>query len=362
MNGRKLIPLVLLGAVIYLLFQLGDVLLPFVLAAAIAYVLNPLVAFLEIRGLRRERAVLIVYLVLVCTAVGLAYLGFSAAVQSTSTISADLPAYVQKLRAFVHRYTDLIDKLPVLSQLDAGGWLRERLGGQNHTWAVAFLERIPSLLSVHLVPVLEMTLLVPFLVFFFMLDGPAFLDRLLDFVPARYVEMTLSILLEINYSLGNYLRSILVQAFFMGVAAGIGYGLMGLDYTVYIAAWVALTSMVPLLGAISAALAGGLVALVQWGTITGLLKVLIVFAAIHMVDNWVLQPLILRKAVRIHPLMLVFTLMAGAALGGFWGLLFDVPAACMLKVLFTVGWQWYQTEYNSRAANLPAPAEQIPLV
>ena len=70
-----------------------------------------------------------------------------------------------------------------------------------------------------------MSLLVPFLVFFFMLDGPEFLDQLLDFVPARYVEMTLNIFVEINYSLGNYLRGIMLQACFMGFLAGIGYWL-----------------------------------------------------------------------------------------------------------------------------------------
>ncbi|OGS11873.1 MAG: hypothetical protein A3J70_05395, partial [Elusimicrobia bacterium RIFCSPHIGHO2_02_FULL_61_10] len=312
MSSQKAIPLLLLAALTYLLFQLHAVVFPFILAAAIAYLLNPLVAFFEIRGIQRRRAVLIVYLALICLFVGLAYIGFSAALQSTANIGAELPVYVKQARAFLSRNIDVLERMPLFSRLEAGVWLRERLGQEGHAWMLSFVEKIPSLLGVHVVPLLEMTLLVPFLVFFFMLDGPAFLEELLDFVPARYVEMTLNILVEINFSLGNYLRGILLQAFFMGLAAGIGYGVMGLNYTVYIACWVALSSMIPLLGPISAALAGGVVALFQWGSVTALLKVLVVYGMIRFVDEWVLQPLVLRRAVHIHPLMLVFTLMAGA--------------------------------------------------
>lgn len=361
MSGQKAIPLLVLAVLGYLLFTLHEVVFPFVLAASVAYILNPFVAFLQIRGIRRERAVVVVYIAGVCLSVGMAYLGYSAALQSSVDINAELPGYIHQARAFLHRYMDWMDRVPLLARFEMGSWMRERLLHGGHDWMGALLEKIPSLFSVHIVPFLEMALLVPLLVFFFMLDGPAFMSKLLDFVPARYVEMTLNVFVEIDHAMGNYLRGILVQAFFMGLAAGIGYGLMGLNYTVYIALWVALSSMIPLLGPISAALAGALVAMFQWGTIGSLLKVILVYGMIRVVDDWILQPMILRKAVHIHPLMLVFTLLAGAYLGGFWGLLFAVPAACMLKVLGQVAWQWYQSEYSSR---LPPPVEasQTPLV
>jgi predicted PurR-regulated permease PerM len=82
---------------------------------------------------------------------------------------------------------------------------------------------------------------------------------------------------------------------------------------------------------------------------------------IRMLDDWLLQPLILRKAVNIHPLLLVFVLMAGASLGGIWGLLFGVPVACMAKVLLQVGWQWYQTEYGGRIPEAHSSV-QIPVI
>ena len=199
------------------------------------------------------------------------------------------------------------------------------------------------------------------MVYFFMIDGPKFFERILDMVPARHVEMTLNIFLEISYSFGNYLRGIMIQAFFMGVLAGIGYSVIGLNFAPHIAIWVAMTSMVPFLGPISAALAGGLVAIFQWGTFTGLLKVLAIYGMIRFLDDWFLHPLILRRAIHIHPVVVVFTLMAGGYLGGSWGLLFAIPVVYMVKVLIEVGWQWYQTEYGVRPSAKSAYAD-VPLV
>jgi len=363
MREQKLLPLLLLmSLLVFALFKLGAVLLPFGLAAAIAYGLNPLVTYFEMRGIRRQRAVMIVYLALVCLFVTLAFLGISAAIQSASNFGVELPVYVRRVRDLGVQNVALLERWPVLSHGNVGTWLHQQIDQGAHTWLVTAMQKVPSAVSLHVLPLLEMSLLVPFLVFFFMLDGPAFLDKLLDFVPARYVEMTLNIIVEINYSLGNYLRGIMLQSCFMGFFAGIGYWLMGLHYAVYIAVWVSLTSFIPYLGPLSAAVAGSLVALVQWGTLGSLVKVLMVYGAIRMLDDWLIQPLILRRAVDIHPLLLVFTLMAGASLGGFWGLFFGVPIACMLKVLIQVGWQWYCTEYGSRPAPVPSELSEIPII
>jgi predicted PurR-regulated permease PerM len=318
-----------------------------------------LVAIFEVRGIRRERAVLFVYLLLVCLMVFTIYVGVSAIVQSASNWSTQMPLYVRQVKQFVDVNLAALGQIPAIAPLAA--LLQEQIALESQGWALAVVEQVPSLVRLHLLPLLEMSLLVPFLAYFFMMDGPRFFELVLHKVPARHVEMTLNILLEIGYSFGNYLRGILIQAFFMGVLAGIGYSVIGLNFAPHIAIWVALTSMVPFLGPISAALAGGLVAIFQWGTLTGLLKVVAIYGVIRFLDDWFLHPLILRRAIHIHPVLVVFTLMAGAYLGGLWGLLFAVPAACMVKVLLEVGWQWYQTEYQIRPSAKSTYAN-IPLV
>jgi predicted PurR-regulated permease PerM len=148
----------------------------------------------------------------------------------------------------------------------------------------------------------------------------------------------------------------------MGMLAGIGFSCIGLHYTVPIALLVAATSMIPLVGPIAAGTAGCLVAFMQWGTFSGLMKVILITGGIRFIDDWFLQPLILRRAVHVHPAITLFALMAGGALCGFWGLLFAVPVVCMVKVLLEVIWQWYRSEYDLQAFD-PAPEiTHIPLI
>jgi len=87
------------------------------------------------------------------------------------------------------------------------------------------------------------------------------------------------------------------------------------------------------------------VALFQWGTLGGLAKVLVVYLAIRLLDDWFVGPFIVRRAVHIHPVVTVFSMMAGATLAGFWGLLFAIPAVSILKVLGEVIWEWYRSEF-----------------
>src|SRR4051812_47318691 len=111
----KLLTLLLLLALTgYALFRLSHVLLPFALAATIAYCLNPLVATWEMRGIRRERAVVIVYAALACLCVTLAFLGISAAIQSASNFGMELPTYVAQIRALASRNIALVEGTPWL--------------------------------------------------------------------------------------------------------------------------------------------------------------------------------------------------------------------------------------------------------
>jgi predicted PurR-regulated permease PerM len=358
MSGRLIFPLALLAGAIYLLVLVKGILLPFILAATAAYVLNPLIVFFEVRGVRRERAVLLVYTCLLFSCVTMAYLGLTAVIQSATTAAVELPIYLIRAKDFLAH----LGSYAWVERLGLSNWVQNHVLQDGPAWALRFVETMPALMKEHLLPLIEMAFLVPFLTYFFMIDGTRFLAKLLDMVPARYVEMFLNVFVEINQAMGNYLRGLLLQAFFMGLFIGICYGYIGLRYTVYLALWAALSSMVPFIGPLTAAIAGALVALFQWGTMEGLLKVLVVFIAVRFLEDWFLQPVILRRAVHMHPVATFFSLLAGAYLAGLWGLIFAVPVFCMVKVILDVSWQWYRTEYGPRIAPVVPEATQIPIV
>ncbi len=351
--GRYLVPAVLLALAIYFIFQVHHVLLPFVLAATLAYLLNPLTRLLEVRGIRHRIAALGVFMLFMSLVLAAGYGVITAAGHEASRLSTDWPRVTARFQELAIIGRALLDRFPALEPI------AQKLLSRESAYGV--LEKTPSM-ALHALPIVEITFLVPFLTLFFLLDGGTLRDKALGLVPARYVEMMLSILVEIDNSLGNYVRGLCIQALFLGLLAGIGFSVIGLHYSVQIAVWVAATSMIPLVGAISAALAGGLVALVQWGTVAGVVKVLAISTGIRLLDDWLLHPLILRRAIHIHPAVTVFSLMAGGSLFGIWGLLFAVPVFCMVKVLMEVVWQWYRSEYGFQPPHPLPEISHIPLI
>lgn len=353
--GRYFLPALLISAAVYLLVQVHHVLLPFVLAATLAYLLNPLINFFEVRGIRRHPAAIGVFFALVATLLVITYVTITVASEQTARVAGDIPLLI---RRFQSSFMECCARWPLAEKLlSNSGLLDQEIGA-----LVSGMWGHVSALAMHVLPLLELVFLFPFLALLFMLDGVSFRDTLLGLVPALYVEMLLNLFVEVDNSLGNYLRGICIQAAFMGILAGIGFSIIGLHYSFAVALWVAATSMIPLVGAVSAACAGGIIAFVQWGTWTGVVKVLAISTMIRLVDDWFLQPVILRRAVDIHPALTVFSLMAGGSLFGFWGLLFAVPAICMLKVFLEVAWQWYISEYGMAHFD-PAPeVTHIPLI
>lgn len=359
--ARALVPLLMLAVVVGILFQVHHILLPFVLAATIAYLFHPLIQFFEVRGLKHQPVALTLYVVLVALYFGGIYLTVSLAAKEAGRVASDMPTYVQRMQAALKADTNIQKRFPMLGNINMNDWLNERFKKSTQTGATQLMTLTPVLAG-HVFPFFELMLLVPFLTLFFMLDGPRVKDALFTLVPAHSVETVLHLVGQIDNSLGNYVRGMILQSLFMGVAAGIGFSLIGLHHSLQIALWVAVTSTVPLVGPFSAALAGVVVSLFQWGTIGGLVKVLIVFLGIRLMDDWFVHPFIVRRAVHIHPVLTVFSMMAGATLAGFWGLIFAIPVVSMMKVLAEVIWEWYRSEFGLPSLQADPETQHVPLL
>jgi predicted PurR-regulated permease PerM len=345
--------IVILAACLYGAYLVRAALTPFVLAAAFAYVLNPLVTYFEAKGLRRSHLVATGYLL----ALGLglaAYSGIKAiAVEQVQNLIADAPTYGKQLRTLVSvQQAKLARELPVPPKI-AEQAIDSAVG--------AGLERLQTLptQALGLLPFLAHALLVPFIGFFFLLDGPGGFDHLIQAAPSRYVEQTIHLMGEIDISLGNYLRGILIVALTIGLASFAGLLLLGVDNAFAISALAGVTSFVPYLGVILGLLVGGGMAWYQFGTITAFLKVCALFLGIRVADEAFLQPVIARTSLHLHPMANLLALILGGEVFGFLGLVFAIPAACVLKALVQVAWSWYASE-SGLAAAFATGSEAIP--
>ena len=119
------------------------------------------------------------------------------------------------------------------------------------------------------------------------------------------------------------------------------------------------TSFVPYLGVVMGLLVGGGMAWYQFGTIAAFLKVCALFFGIRFADELFLQPVIASTSLHLHPMVNLLALILGGEVFGFLGLVFAIPAACILKALIQVGWSWYSSESGLAVAYVGS-SEAVP--
>ncbi len=329
---------VLIAAALYGAYCLREALTPFVLAAAFAYVLNPAVTFFEAKGFKRLPVIVAGYLAALVLTAGAYYAIKPMAVDQGEHLIAGAPTYSKTFQRYAAAAeTGLIRRLPIPAKIS------EKVLGSAIDSTLDALENTPSVL-LGVLPILAHALLVPFIGFFFLMDSSEGLASLIQATPSRYVEQAIHLAAEIDTALGNYLRGLIIVAIAIGTATFFGLTLLGLENAFAISILCGITSVVPYMGVVIGIVVGGGMALVQFGTFTAAVKVLLLFVGIRFADEILLQPVIARHSVHMHPMANLLALVVGGEMFGFLGLVFAVPAACVLKALFTVAWSWYASE------------------
>lgn len=344
-------PLLALGVlVLYAAYHLHHVLIPFALSFALAYVMNPLITFFEVRGLRRSVVVAVLYLLALAAAVLAANTLISVVSGELTLLKTELPGYIARSRHFLENF-----QVQIARRLPYGSLIAGQVGESLIGPLVEGAQNLPGYL-IGLVPLLSLLFLVPFIAFFLMIDGSNIIGGSIQACPSRYVEQGLHLLSEIDTSLGNYLRGIVIVAAAIAAASFVGLVLLEVNQALAIAVLSGVSSFVPYLGAAMGAVVGGLVATFQFGSAAAGLKVVALFIGIRLADEAFLQPVIAKHSVHLHPLVFLLSLMIGGEVFGFIGLVFAVPMACVLKALFKVGWSWYSSEARLVAQTVDAAA------
>lgn len=330
---------VLLALVVggFVFSRIYQILIPFLLSFAAAYVINPLITRLHSHGVRREVSVLALYLLVAL----LTWMAASTVVDVVTNqfheLQIQAPQYFARAEAFL---LDL--ERGVNARLPYGMKVPHRLD-VKYGEVLAKAKNVPQVL-LGLVPALTMILLVPFITFFLLVDASDGIARFIQKCPSRYVEQALHLLNDIDASLGAYLRGLIVIALAIFAASFVGLLILGVDQALAIALLSGVSSFVPYFGALIGAVVGGLVATFQFGNVAAGVKVVLLFAGIRLADELLLQPIVAKHSVHLHPLVFLFCFMLGGELFGFLGLVFAVPVACIVKALISVAWSWYSSE------------------
>ena len=328
--------LALLVAVVFLIVQMRDVLSPFVVAAVLAYILNPLVEKLCRHGVRRGAAAMLVMVFTLLLLVLLLLIVVPMLVQQFGSLLGKMP----ELANFVqNKALPLANRLLgthwALDEQSLSNWLSNHLGSVK----TGLSKALPALLEQggSLVSSLGNLAVLPFLLYYFLLDWSRWTEGIKTMIPRRYLAAYTRIGGNMDTVLGEFLRGQLTVMLIMGLLYGLGLMLTGLESGFAIGMVAGLLVFVPYLGAFTGLLLATMAALLQFGTWQGLITVWAVFAVGQFLESFFITPKIVGDRIGLSPFWVIFALMAFGSLLGFVGMLLALPLAAVTLVLLREG-------------------------
>lgn len=311
---------------------LAPILAPFIAAIILAYICTPLVDGLERRKLPRTIAVVAVMVLVVLLIVGLIVVMVPLVLDQASLLSAKVPPLLDWVRHTALPWLEIRTGITV-----GEGWskLRDALA-QNFQSAAHWLATLlPSLgaSGLALLGFAGMLALVPIALFFFLRDWHRFIGLIADVIPRRLLPDVSLIAKEVDSVLGEFLRGQLSVMLALSLIYAVGLWLVGLEGALSIGLLAGMLSFVPYLGFAIGAVLGSFAAATQFQSFAGVLGVWGVFAAGQVLESYVLTPKLVGDRIGLHPLGVVFAIMAFGQLLGFVGVLLAVPIAAAFLVL-----------------------------
>ncbi|MFA5192962.1 MAG: AI-2E family transporter [Verrucomicrobiia bacterium] len=330
---RAVFCLLALVLILFVLVKAFTVVLPFAFGLILAYLANPLVEWFTAFGLRRDRVVLVLYLALLTLGVVLCMSLVPPLLHAANQTQAALPRYGQELDSLFSRFNSDIQK-----------WLTPLIGaGARHFMIPAqtddLLMKVVQKLFVNIEDLAHVGLwiiIIPFVGFFGLVQSRQWMDTLFNLTSSRYVENLLGLLAEINTTLGAYMRSVMIESLCVGFLMTLGLHFLGVNAAVLIGVTTALVNPIPFMAPVIGGALAVLLTYFQFQSLSMVLAVVVLVIVVRIIDDFILIPCVVGRSVHLHPVVMIFAVLAGVELGGFLGLIFAVPLTVVLKVVLSL--------------------------
>lgn len=349
-----------LAGLLLLLYFLLPILSPFVVGFIVAYLFNPVVTRLDRHGISRTWGTSLIFLL--------------GALLLLVGLIALIPVLIEQTARLVRVFPQLLD----IVQQRVIPWVNQTLGqavgvelqvGQLRELLVRHGETIGKMLAGGLSNVsttgtavfvaVTNLLLTPVIAFYLLRDWPRVVGRIERMLPRDHAGTIVMLARESDRMLGNFLRGQLAVMIANGVTYSIGLTLIGLNTGIAIGLFAGLVSFVPYLGTVIGVALALIAMYIQADSLWPLLLVLAVFGVGQALETVAWQPRFVGNEIGMHPVAVIFAVMAGGQLFGFFGILLALPVSAVLIVLGEHALDAYQQSryYRGRDARALPPGE-----
>jgi predicted PurR-regulated permease PerM len=333
----------------YIIYLIKIAIIPLILAIAIAYLLTPIVILLQ-KKMRRVFAVTITYIIFIGIIFTIFFFIIPIIIDQFRTFIDKFPAYIENLTKIIN---DFLQNSVLIKSAE------NLIGKEIIPRDVSSITQyLISSINLEEIDIFQRATTVGMLVFntvLYLIVGPLlgiyilnYTDKIkttfIKIIPKRFKNQTTIILERINKVAGRYVRGQILVSIIVGILCTIVLLVLKVDFAILLGSIAGLLNMIPLLGPIIGAIPAALTAL--FISPPKALLVILLFIAVQQIDNYIISPNIMKYQVGVHPGIIIFSLMAGGALFGIWGLLIAVPTVAILQEIL----RYYLLEKNKIAS------------
>ncbi len=332
--ARKLIWLSILIFFIWILYELRNILLPFVISILLAYLFNPAISYFENKNIKRWLSSLLVIMTLI--------------IIIATLIILVLPPAFNQFNNLIYVITDLTKELVI--KIKDGSifiWLEKYGVPTNLSRDVIMQQLTPKLellikdflnailnfissVSAVITQIINI-LIVPFLTFYLLKDFVKLKNLVKSWIPELYRKITIDYYKEVDDLIGRYLRGAILVAFIHGILASVLLWIFGIKYSLVLGMVAGLLSLIPYIGLLISLSLSLFIALFSGDPVwLKILFVLITYGVLQILEASVISPNILGKQVGLHPVLLILCLLVFGYFLGFVGLLIAVPTTALI--------------------------------
>lgn len=336
---RWLLGLIAALLLIWCLYRVRNILLPFIVGAIVAYVLNPAIDRLERRGWTRTNAIGVVFSVFLLLFVIAALLVIPAVAVQAQDLSANYQTYIdqgRKLLGEARRTAELWGQFVGLVPSDVRAAFAE-VGDRAQGYALVLLQESLGWLNRSLV-IVSLLIISPIVAFWLLRDYHDLGRQVQLVLPVDHRKAMRAILRDINRVAGSYLLGMGIMATIVAAYAILVLTIAGVPFSVLFGLLTGVLYVIPYVGYPTAVVISGLAMAVTGRHLGPILIVLAILVAGNILADYGLYPRVVGRRVGLHPLVVIFALLAGGSLFGFIGVVLAVPLAGVIKVISLYFW------------------------
>jgi len=327
---------IMLLVLVYFLYQLSGILLPFVIGFAVAYFLDPVADRLEALGVRRTLATALIAVAMMVVLLGFLIFGLPILFAQIGQIIVALPGYITELQLWIEQQGALGGQQELVQQL-----------GQS---AVGSLQNMTSqilLSGLSALNVFGLLLISPIVAIYMLNDWDRMMAGIDHLLPDDMAETVRHLAAQIDEMLAGFLRGQTLVCLLLGVIYALGLSLVGLQGAIVVGMVAGLISFIPYVGSATGLIMAGALGVGQFGVdYTPLAMIAAVFVVGQFLEGNILTPRLVGDRVHLHPVWIMFALLAMGSLFGFLGLLLAVPSAAVIGVLVRYAVVIYERDYQ----------------